>query len=104
MPHTRSRYSGSLLTSSTCPDPFMGGQRARALALRYRQVPPGEAVGVRKKLTRVLAATINGPMGIGSRRQASPRPQRGHRENDVTGRYRRPFSRRYGAARSGIGG
>ncbi len=56
MPHTRSRYSGSSVTSSTrVPHLFVPGLLACEVA------PPGEPGGKRKKLTRVLEATMNGP-------------------------------------------
>jgi hypothetical protein len=74
MPHTRSRYSGSSVTSSTglSPLPCLDGRRWSALACEAG--PPGEP-GAARKLTRVLVATVNGPSESGSRRQASPRPQ-----------------------------
>ena len=63
MPHTRSRYSGSSVTSST------------RLASPFPHLPPpgGAARGTggeRKKLTRVLEATMNSPLKTGSQRQA----------------------------------
>ena len=57
MPHTRSRYSGSSVTSSTRPSPV--------LSLWTANLPGGTARGTggeRKKLTRVLEATMNGPL------------------------------------------
>jgi len=63
VPQTRSRYSGSSVTSSTGPSPlpFLDGLRWSALACEAE--PPGEPGAVRK-LTRVLEATINGPSEI----------------------------------------
>ena len=56
MPHTRSRYSGSPVTSSTRPSPLLSLH-----LLTCEVVPPGEPGGERKNLTRVLVATMNGP-------------------------------------------
>jgi hypothetical protein len=53
---------------------------------------------VRKKLTRVLEATVNGPSGHGSRHQTGPRPQPDQGFNGVTGGTPGHFSRPYGAA------
>jgi hypothetical protein len=78
MPHTRSRYSGSPVTSSTRPSPVP----SRLLAC---EAVPAEEPGLRTKLTRVLEATLNGPWVTGSRRQADPRPQPHEVNNDVTG-------------------
>ena len=63
MPHTRSRNSGSSVTSSTgtSPLPFLDGRRWSALACEAG--PPGEP-GAARKLTRVLVATVNGPSEI----------------------------------------
>ncbi len=55
MPHTRSRYSGSSVTSSTCPSPLLSLH-----LLACEVVPPGEP-GRAENLTRVLVATMNGP-------------------------------------------
>ena len=55
MPHTRSRYSGSSVISSI-PHLSQPG------LLACEVVPPGEPGGERKKLTRVLEATVNGPL------------------------------------------
>jgi hypothetical protein len=46
MPHTRSRYSGSSVTSSTRLPPFLDGQRRAAPA--WALVPPGEPGRVRR--------------------------------------------------------
>ena len=59
MPHTRSRYSGSSVTSSTRPPSAF----CPSGLLSCEQVPPGDPGGKRKKLTRVLEATMNGPSG-----------------------------------------
>ena len=87
MPHTRSRYSGSSVTSSIAcplfPDGFLpAGQRARRKPSRWYR--PGSR-GVRQKLARVLEAAMNGPMGSAP----GVRLTRGLRlrpvKNDVTG-------------------
>ena len=54
--HTRSRYSGSSVTSSTRPSPLLSLH-----LLACEVVPPGEPGGERRNLTRVLEATMNGP-------------------------------------------
>jgi hypothetical protein len=46
MPHTRSRYSGSSLTSSTRLSPFL--DRPRRAALACEVVPPGVPGGMRR--------------------------------------------------------
>jgi hypothetical protein len=54
IPHTRSRYSGSSVTSSTPCLPSLDSQRQAALALHDGTARGTE--GKRKKLTRVLKA------------------------------------------------
>jgi hypothetical protein len=55
-PHTRFRCSGSSVTSTTRPSPLL------SLHLPACEVvAPGELEGERRNLTRVLAATMNGP-------------------------------------------
>ena len=54
MPHTRSRYSGSSVTSSTRPTSSFPAASQRAGTARGTG-------GERKNLTRVLEATMNGP-------------------------------------------
>ena len=79
MPHTRSRYSGSSVTSSSSlPSPFW----------TLLHLPGGTARGTggeRKKLTRVLEATINGPLYPAPGVRLTRGLNRDQVENDVTG-------------------
>jgi hypothetical protein len=75
-------YSGSPVTSFTRAS--LSGQPAPAAPACTVQVPPGDRRAMRK-LTRVLEATMNGPSGTGSRRQASARPRLTMGLYDVTG-------------------
>jgi len=86
MPHTRSRYSGSSVTSSSWPSslPLRGAASVRGGTARGTG-------GERKKLTRVLEATMNNPLVTGSRRQADRRPAPRPEEKRRHGRYRPPF-------------
>jgi hypothetical protein len=103
MPHTRSRYNGSSVTSSIRPSPsVLDGQRRAALACNGGTARGAGSVG--RNQPACSKRQLTAPWVSGSRRQADRRPHAAATGKTTSRAVPPAIFRRDGAARSGIGG